>query len=87
MLYFPTTTGPPGEPAGLDTTNADPNIEGVSARDVILRWTDPLDTHGSPINSYMIHGQTNFSNEWVILEPCKFKVAISLFQIDLLLFL
>ncbi|XP_060590084.1 contactin-4-like isoform X2 [Ruditapes philippinarum] len=64
-------TGPPGEPAGVEAYSASDKISeqvsdelGVGDTDVVLRWTDPVDTHGAPILTYMIYGQTNYSNEW-----------------------
>lgn len=64
-------TGPPGEPAGVQAYSASDKITqdvpdqlGVRNTDVVLRWTDPLDTHGAPIQTYMVYGQTNYSTEW-----------------------
>ncbi|XP_053377933.1 contactin-4-like isoform X2 [Mercenaria mercenaria] len=64
-------TGPPGEPAGVQAYSASDKISqevsdegGVRETDVVLRWTDPVDTHGAPIQTYMIYGQTNYTTEW-----------------------
>lgn len=64
--------GPPSEPAGARSYLAvDRALElgTVGPRDVLLEWTDPVDTHGSPVDNYIIYGKTNFAKEFSVIAP------------------
>lgn len=61
-------TGPPGEPAGLLAYSAMEKLpDEAGVRDVVLKWIDPMDTHGAALEGYRIRAQTNYSEEWKVI--------------------
>jgi len=61
---------PSGGDAGGNTAPA------VMDQDALLRWTEPIDNHGSDIISYIIYGKTNYSDEWHTVAPCELLLII-----------
>ncbi|KAL4226978.1 Contactin-3 [Mactra antiquata] len=74
---FLRVNGPPEAPAGLQVFkteqifSAEPKLS-----DAVLRWTDPIETHGSPIFGYDIYGKSNYSTNWTLLNSVPHMAAL-----------
>lgn len=71
--------GPPEAPAGLEKFK----IEEIFSQEpqlasAVLRWSDPVETHGSAIFAYDIYGLSNYSTKWTLLNTVSHTEALLL---------